>query len=370
MKILFLEQQPCIRALKYALGLKSLGGYHLAFAYSGKTLEELYGSGNELFEEWIHVSLEGNELESLLLSHKFDLIHSHNAPDFLTVKALQIVRKHNLRIPVIHDNHDVITMRNTIYSTHPTFDQEGAIKAEKIANLESDARIFVTQGVADYVINKYPVVDSVDLVFNNYVPQGLLPQIELPKLSEKDGQVHVVYEGTLDIGRTDGHYDLYEIFKQIADLGIHIHIYSPRNPELTESYKELEQYSAYCHFHGKRGSKDLLQLMTQYDFGLAAFNDKKNREHLDVVLANKVMEYIASGIPVISFPHKEQKDFLEKYNLGIIINTLSDLKNINENYDIESIKKSIEEMKNSFTIEKNILVVEKFYQKVNDRKQK
>ena len=53
MRILFLQQQPCVRALKYAVALRSaFPRIQLGFAYQGKTLSGWYGSGDELFERW------------------------------------------------------------------------------------------------------------------------------------------------------------------------------------------------------------------------------------------------------------------------------------------------------------------------------
>jgi hypothetical protein len=47
-RILFLQQQPCVRALKYAVALRSeFPGIRLGFAYQGKTLSGWYGSGDE-----------------------------------------------------------------------------------------------------------------------------------------------------------------------------------------------------------------------------------------------------------------------------------------------------------------------------------
>ena len=43
MRVLFLQQQPCVRALKYAVGLE--GEVELGFAYRGRTLSDLYGAG-------------------------------------------------------------------------------------------------------------------------------------------------------------------------------------------------------------------------------------------------------------------------------------------------------------------------------------
>lgn len=358
MKVLFLEQQPCIRALKVAKGLRHLGGYELTFAYSGKTLTELYGEGDELFERWIHVSIEDDSVEKLLSKEKFDIIHSHNAPDFLTAKAIEAVRKLGLKTPIIHDNHDVITMRQTVYSTHATYDHNRAIECEKIANNLSDARIFVTEGVREYVQKKYKNDKSNDFVFYNYVPSEIIPNEFLPKLSDIDNEMHIVYEGTLAPAGTQSHYDMYDIFKQIADQRVHIHIYSASTHE---EYKRMGEYSGYIHFMGKVGSADLLMELTQYDFGWAAFNGAKNAEHLHVVMANKVMEYIVSGLPVISFPYKEQKDFLTKNGLGVIINKVEDITGIKERYDLDKMKKSALEKRENFTVENNISRLHEFY---------
>ena len=49
-RVLFLQQQPCIRALKYAVGLRAaVPDVELGFSYRGGTLSEWYGAGDELF---------------------------------------------------------------------------------------------------------------------------------------------------------------------------------------------------------------------------------------------------------------------------------------------------------------------------------
>ncbi len=43
--------------------------------------------------------------------YDIDLIHSHNAPDFLTESTIKSAGS----IPIIHDNHDVLSLRKTRY---------------------------------------------------------------------------------------------------------------------------------------------------------------------------------------------------------------------------------------------------------------
>jgi hypothetical protein len=92
MRILFLQQQPCVRALKYAVGLRSASPrIRLGFAYQGKTLSEWYGSGDELFERWWDLGSEPiTGLRAAGEEFRPDLIHSHNLPDSLTVIALEL----------------------------------------------------------------------------------------------------------------------------------------------------------------------------------------------------------------------------------------------------------------------------------------
>jgi len=364
MNILYLEQQPCIRALKYAIGLKKSDDYRLVFGYSGRTLTDLYGEGDELFDRWEHIDLNDNSLLELILSEKFDLIHSHNAPDFLTAKAIGLVNKYDINIPVIQDNHDVISMRQTLYSAHPDFNQKSALEAEYVANTFADAKINVTSGLGKYVQNKYAHFSGPEITFNNYVPQELIPYKFKEKLSARDHQLHLVYEGTIDPTSSGGHYDLLSIFSQIASQGIHIHIYTTRD---VPNYNTLAKNNQFVHFHGKVSSRALLYEITQYDFGWAGFNTEKNKTHLDVVLANKVMEYIVAGLPVITLDHKTQKEFLKKTGLGITVNSIADLNETLEKVDIDLLNQKVMSVRENYTVEGNISHLIDFYRIVIDK---
>ena len=87
MRVLFLQQQPCVRALKYAVGLG--GQVTLGFAYRGRTLSELYGAGDELFDAWYPLGEDPEaSLPGSIEAFAPDVIHSHNLPDELTVLAI------------------------------------------------------------------------------------------------------------------------------------------------------------------------------------------------------------------------------------------------------------------------------------------
>src|SRR5687767_13732367 len=142
MRVLFLQQQPCVRALKYAVALRAARpDIRLAFAYRGVTLSELYASGDELFERWYHLR-NGLELDLRRAVDEFrpDLIHSHNLPDALTVLALDVA---DGSIPVVHDVHDLQSLRRTPYEDGFS-EPPDVVALEKRAVEESAALVTVS----------------------------------------------------------------------------------------------------------------------------------------------------------------------------------------------------------------------------------
>ena len=91
-RILFLEPQPCIRALKLAYGLKWLLGKEisLVFGYQSKTLTEFYGHGDEFFDEFVLLSKDNPEksISESLKRYNPDIIHSHSAGGYAYIVML------------------------------------------------------------------------------------------------------------------------------------------------------------------------------------------------------------------------------------------------------------------------------------------
>ena len=357
MRLLFLQPQPCIRALKLAKGLKGALGedVSLVFGYLDRTLTELYGYGDEFFDEFVKLSREDPEkgISELAERYKPDIIHSHNAPDFLTVSAINAVDN----IPIIHDTHDVLTMRKMGYYVG---DDENRIQEyaeeEKIANEESDGRLYVTEGVGDYIRKRYTVNES-DLVFRNYVSEDMMPWDLTDKLSDKDGAIHIVYAGTITSQIEGHHYDLRGIFREIAKQGFHIHIYAAREDE---AYSLLAEEEDLVHYHGHFDRKVLMHdELQKYDFGWAGFNDVMNKQHLDVALPNKAIEYIACGLPVLTLPHKTLSEFVEEHKVGLVINSFDVMKE--QLFESNEMKETVIKKRYEFTIENNINQLIQFY---------
>ena len=356
MRVLFLQPQPCIRALKLAKGLRWAMGEEVSivFGYLYNTLTEFYGYGDELCEDVVRLSID--ELKQSILElvegYKPHIIHSHNAPDFLTVSAINAVDD----TPVIHDTHDALTMRKMGYYVGDDEDriQEYA-EEEKIANEQSDGRIYVTEGIRDYIRQRYSVDPEVDLVFHNYVSEDLIPPELTEKLSDEDGEIHIVYAGTITSQIEGHHYDLRDIFREIAEHGFHIHIYAAREDE---AYSKLADENNFIHYHGHLDQRVLMKELKKYDYGWAGFNDVKNKEHLDVALPNKALEYIACGLPVLTLPHRTLSEFVEEHKVGLVTDGFDMKEKLAES---EAIRDNVIKKRYEFTIENNINRLIQFY---------
>lgn len=360
MNILFLQEQPCIRALKYAQGLKKYSKeLRLFFGFCGKTLSELYGHGDELFCEWIKLNrLPEEAIPDIIKELRIDLIHSHNAPDDLTVASIHSMGN---GFPIIHDIHDLISIRNSPYDDgidRIVSDHQHICQQEKTAIEQSRGIIAVSEEIISIIHQKYNLDLRKVLVFPNFASQDMIPNSLRPKLSEKDGETHIVYEGHLDKDNGGGHYDLLDIFREIAEQEIHIHIYGSWESKI---YRKLASENKFIHYHGRLSSNLLLEEITQYDFGWAGFNILVNKIHADTVLANKTFEYICAGLPVISFPHHAQKKFIETHKVGIVIEDLNVLRHSLMHPRIDSIRRSVLKQRHSFTVKNYIGSLYDFY---------
>lgn len=369
LRVLFLEPQPCIRALKYAKGLKAFLGNHvsLCFGHSGQSLTTLYGNGHEYFERLTEINAErySRDIKSLIDNFHPDLIHSHNAPDTYTIAAIDAANG----VPVIHDVHEVLSVHHSGFRASDT-DETAKIyrHEEKEAVEQSDACIYATTGIRDYMQDHYDVDAAMNLVFPNYISSDVFPQCSKRKLSATDNETHIVYIGCVTSCVEGSHYDLRAIFKTLAAHKLHIHLYPTSNiiTKSNDAYRQLGRVNPFIHVHHHMNRRQLLEEMTQYDFGWAGLNGAMNTTHLNIALPNKVIEYIGCGLPVLSFPHKTIQRFLEQYGVGLVCNNIGELKKRLDTQDLSELTENVEIQRDRFTLETQIPRLLTFYENVLD----
>lgn len=340
MRVLFLQQQPCGRALKYASALRSAeGGLELGFAYRGMTLSGLYGSGDELFDGWWR--LDGRPTEGLrraIAEFRPDVIHSHNLPDSLTTVALELAGG---RLPVVHDVHDLQSLRRTPYEDGFPEPEEPLV-LERRAVEGSTALVTVSDELLAEIGLRHRL-PAHTLVFPNYALRRDVPETVAARPAP--GRPRLVYQGTLSTN--GGHYDLREIFASIGAQGMELHVYPSR---AVEGYDDVPGVRV----HATLTPAELLRTLSCYDLGWAGFNATLNAAHLDTALPNKAFEYVASGLPVLTLRHRALARFLDERGLGVSIPAVEDLAETLEQLDLAELRRRVAAVRFEFTFESRI----------------
>ena len=346
MRILFLQQQPCMRAMKYAVALRgSRPDLRLGFAYQGKTLSEWYGTGDELFERWWDLGDEPRgRLRAALAEFRPDLIHSHNLPDSLTVLANEVGEG---AVPVIHDVHDLQSLRRTPYE-HGFPEPDDPPALEKRAVEESAAVVTVSEELLAEIRSRHRA-PARGLAFANYALERDLPAVLPDPARRNGGPPRLAYQGTVSVN--GGHYDLRELFRSLVAQGASLDLYPSR--EVPE-YRELAAGRPRLRYHETLEPARLFQELPGYDFGWAGFNDRLNRAHLDTALPNKVYEYIGCGLPVLTLAHRALVRFIEETGSGVSLPTLEDLRSQLAALDLPALRRHVAGIRFDLTFEANI----------------
>lgn len=354
MRVLFLQRQPCIRALKYAVALRGARPeIALGYAYQGRTLSGWYGSGDDLFDGWWHLGPDAaTGLSAAIDEFEPTLIHSHNLPDALTVLALEIV---DGRIPVIHDSHDLQSLRHTPYEDG--FDDPDDPEALESAAVEgADALIAVSREMLDAIAARHRVPGRT-LLFANY---ALARDVTaFPRAARGGGPLRVVYQGSLSANGS--HYDLREGFAALAAAGIALDVFPNRD---APAYRELAAATAGMRLMETLEPQALLRRLPAYDVGWAVFNPRLNAAHLDTALPNKAYEYLASGVPIAAGPHAALRRLVAEHGVGVVVERLADLPEALTEAPLAELRRQALADRARFTVEGHIGELMALYQEV------
>lgn len=306
--ILFIQNAACIRTYKIARVMRE-EGYHVYLLYTLAPPYAAYEEFADIFEDiWGFSSANG--IVDFISNSDFDIVHCSNEPDIL----VNIVQKTNK--PVVADTHDMQSIRGDIGID--------ALNLEYLANTGSDGVIYVSTYIAEIAKDKYKLDNKEVFVVNNLVMEQVMLSRTLPKLSLSDHEIHCVYEGGVVGDDKENHRFFDNMWKKIADAGVHIHFYSPSNIAYC---KRLENISGLIHYEGSVSGERLIREMTKYDCGLALFNSvDNNRFHLEGASPNKVYEYINAGLPVATAGIKSLKEFVEGYHVGMALDFSKDIR--------------------------------------------
>ncbi len=344
MRVLFLQRQPCIRALKYAAALRGArGGLTLGFAHQGKTLSGWYGSGDELFDRWLPLGADAaGDLRRAVADFRPDLIHSHNLPDALTVLALGLPGGP----PVVHDSHDLQSLRQTPYEDG--FDDPAdPLELERRA-VEGCAALVVVSTEMLAAIEARHRAPARRLVFPNLAIEADLPE-PVPAERPLAGPPRLVYQGSLSANGS--HYDLRDGFRAAAEEGLTVDVYPNRD---APAYRELADRVPGITVHDRLPPARLMAALPAYDLGWAIFNPELNGPHLDTALPNKAFEYLGAGLPIVSGPHRALIGLVEERGLGVVVPEARGLRARLEALDMPALRRRVAAARPTITVESAI----------------
>lgn len=313
LRILFIHKDPCSRAYKEAVALHKMGHtIDLACEALDDHPEILDSLGN------IYMYKNLDELASIVRKGRWDVIHGHNEPNEPTEVAIENANG----CPVVFDCHDFRGLRQKL-------DGRETI-TERRCFEDSDAVIVVSERMGTVVNDYYTPKQTVALPCF-----CLISEMERCFKDKLPGN-HMVYQGMLlDAGIYPLEYrNYYPFFKDFTAKGVDVHVYcSHFNPRVQGSYIELQEATNRFHFHQYIPYADLLVDMSQYQWGLAAFNvseitEEKRLTFLNAILPNKLFDYLFSGVTPIVCNNETAGAWVEKHALGYYARTEQEMLDI------------------------------------------
>ncbi len=284
-----------------------------------------------------------------------DFCHAHNEPSWYVSLWKEVSNK-----PVILDVHDSCLARVTPEQWEKQDETTGShnvrISAEERNNFQlADGLVFPGNRFRDLVCDEFGLKQP-NLYFPSYVPEAFYSYFPL------EWQGGIVYEGKVAQEKELPMFtycDYRDTAKQAGSFGMDFHIYPAGYPDVVQKlYKSEEMKTTYIHTPSLM--EDLTRNLGRHDWGLVGnINPTSEWDH---ALPNKLFEYLAAGIPIVSINAKECGEFVLQHGVGIVV---KDLKELAERWaEHRVIRKNVAKLRMKFTAEANIESLENFYERV------
>jgi len=169
-------------------------------------------------------------------------------------------------------------------------------------HLRSDAQIYSSAELRDWFALAVPgSADGLALVLDGDLPRPRpAHEQRSPLLSERDGELHTVISGR-PIGPSP------QVVGELAELGVHVHLYGDKNAKQMAGWVEQCQRSAprHLHLHQQVAPHDWVGEFSQYDAGWLHDVHSSNGGDLlaatwdDLNVPARLATLMACGVPVI-----------------------------------------------------------------------
>lgn len=287
-------------------------------------------------------------------------VNCHN----LSALPIGMLFKRFLRSKVVYDTHELETERNGWSGIRRAI----AKILERSLIHKVDIVLVVSESIAQWYRDNYSLT-NVHCIYNYPHKQIRDGEYHSNVLKETFGiqndEILFIYQGLLDSGRSVE--ILLNVFSKI-DKKKHVVFmgYGPLEDVVTEYSEKFSN----IHFQPAVEPDDVISYTQSADVGLSLIENTSLSYYL--TLANKVVEYIAGGVPVITTDFPEPARIIDSYKCGwkVLDNkqSITDLIESISKEDIKEKKNNAISCKDNFHWKKEEEKLLKIYQNSNDCK--
>lgn len=330
MKVLFVSEHCCSRVVKEGVALRK-AGIDVVFMQNR--------IANTDFTAMLYPLVYYNGPEDLSdkisSMRDIDIIHVHNEPDWMG----HVCKQFRPDLPLVFDAHDLFSVR----VNQRTPDEEMAFKM-------ADAFVYPSKGYMEHALDWHsdkniqgrPNIVVYHAVNSEFIMHGYLARMNA-----------LVYQGGLRVDEGDTveeehkyhrYRDYRKMFWWLSKQNIPLMVFAA-NPDALDTYKDLGAFMTM-----PMAYPFLMKELTRFSWGLAG--GPVPHYQWDTAMPHKLFEYIAAGIPVLTFNAKEVAEFVTENDFGIALDSWRDIPDVigkDERY-----RKNVLDRRHLFTMENEI----------------
>lgn len=302
MRIIQVAPHACIRVLKQAIGLQFLG-HEVVLLSKIVANAEIRGMYPPIMM-WENRHDLGLKLDIALgnCDPSETVVHVHNEPSWPGWFAKAHLMSNGCETPVVFDCHDLNAMRFGVSEVH---------ESESIANV--DAVVTPSKAYAEGV-RMFFGVDAgkpVETVYSA-MPAAWCMSETFPYVGG------CCYEG--GVSSAEGSYSDYrDIAEHLQKNGVPLYVYSAR------SHEARNYYDFGTIFQEKVPYQNLLQSLGRHKWGLCGPGSMDKSTQWDRAMPNKLFEYLACGLPILTWGASEVAEFVRAHDCGMVLETWKDI---------------------------------------------
>ena len=227
----------------------------------------------------------------------------------LSSLVIGVLIKYFKKSVLIYDTHELETETNGSSGIRKKL----AKYVERVFIGSADHIFVVSNAIADWYASEYKVKRPTVILNTPKLYQLRKSNILRENLGIADDKVIILYQGGLGYGR--GVDLLLSTFKQRKDNNVVIVFMG--YGELQDKIIQASQQSDRIFFHPAVPPDVVLDYTVSADIGVSLIENTCLSYYY--CLPNKLFEYAMYGLPVIVSNMKEMRDFVEKYNMGLVV---------------------------------------------------